>query len=736
MKKYYFIIAIFLFSTCTEEEPTSRDYPRVRTSLVTSVTSAGATVEGTITTAPAAIEDHGFVYGETQYPTITSHEVISLGSKAGVGKFSATIEKSLVEKVTYYVRAYAKSSSYIVYGDQVEFMSLGTTKPTLISIAPTQAQWGDTITLTGTNFTKNSKFLTSIGDIDVRSIFVSNDQVKLIIPHTVVSVVNDVSINFVGNSATLNGALTIKKPIISSITPTAGKVNTEVIISGSGFNLNTEVFFADRKATVKSISRQAIKCTVPTGAPNGMTKVTLKAGAETLWVDTDFTMMSPVITQITPLTGTYNDQITIKGQNFSGIQSENVVTVDGQVAEIISSSTTEIRARIPYGISQTPAMIDVTVANIETRRYTSGFVLTRPSITSVTPTRIGTNSEATITGTGFDIYGGNIVTLDGEPVFHSYNMGTAIRFTTSAFMRKHEMELNVITAGQASTNTKTVTSPWITLHDGTNARISNNIIFQHNNEIYAGLGRQTYYGEYSNEMWKFNPTTGWTKLGTFPGGERSHAFAFTLGDKAYIGGGQSDLSTFNDLWEFDLVSHVWTKLNDVLPGDHLWSAAAITHNGKAYLFFYNRFYEYDPLNDSWTPLSYAPNMYSMDAPPIFVHANEIYAAAEGSLWVYNIAADNWTQKNNSMPTSLSYGAKVFSLNGAIYFEDGQDDTDESITWKYDPVTNKFSTFTTRIPIFTYEQSYISMNNKGYLIGGRQDYWGNATSVVYEFDPNY
>src|SRR5438045_299235 len=57
----------------------------------------------------------------------------------------------------------------------------------------------------------------------------------------------------------------------------------------------------------------------------------------------------------------------------------------------------------------------------------------------------------------------------------------------------------------------------------------------------------------------FSQITRWRSLTDFPGGGRTGAFSFSIGDKIYIGGGSSGGTILSDFWEYNISTGVWTR---------------------------------------------------------------------------------------------------------------------------------------------------------------------------------
>jgi hypothetical protein len=124
MIRFFAVLLLFLSSFgCTEEKITAREYPRVQTREAAPVSNSSLKLEGEIFFASVPIIDHGFVWSESGFPTITNGTKFSLGPKDKAGIFEATASTALTAGKTYSARAYAQSTHYVVYGEIFEFVA-------------------------------------------------------------------------------------------------------------------------------------------------------------------------------------------------------------------------------------------------------------------------------------------------------------------------------------------------------------------------------------------------------------------------------------------------------------------------------------------------------------------------------------------------------------------------------------------------------------------------------------
>lgn len=137
------LVLILIISCSAEEscEPT----PKLTTSEATEITDVSATVTGTITppTCDETVTSQGFVYGESELPTIDDNKIIKNGSEV-----SATLS-NLEQNQTYYVRTFFENPTGVYYGNEVIFSTVPGSisfNSTVISVFPEYAKLSINIT--------------------------------------------------------------------------------------------------------------------------------------------------------------------------------------------------------------------------------------------------------------------------------------------------------------------------------------------------------------------------------------------------------------------------------------------------------------------------------------------------------------------------------------------------------------------------------------------------------------
>jgi hypothetical protein len=292
MKKLVVASIVMVFFSCTDEEVTSREFPRIKTTEVTDINGTGAMFHADMLSSTAPISDHGFLWHDQTSPLFENADRISLGPFSSTGSFKALCERGLSKGKRYYVRGYVISEENIVYGNVLEFTSLGSKPPVLTDFSPKIASWGDTITLTGQNFsvspTKNS---VKFGPSTATFISAASDKIRVKVPYDIHDEFTSISIveSGTGHISTLSSDFQLQIPVITSVTPSSAAPETIVVIKGK-FLASTKkfVYFDNVRAQITNSTLTTISCEVPTDLPSGIVTLKVITGDGNLFTTTTF----------------------------------------------------------------------------------------------------------------------------------------------------------------------------------------------------------------------------------------------------------------------------------------------------------------------------------------------------------------------------------------------------------------------------------------------------------------
>ena len=267
--------------------------------------------------------------------------------------------------------------------------------PAISSFSPTSASTGQTVTLTGNNFTGATAV--SFGGTAATSFSVlSATSITAVVGAGTTGVVSVTTANGVGTRAGFTFVTATPAPAISSFTPTSGKTGQIVTITGTNFTGATAVSFGGTAASAYTVvSATSITATVAAGT-SGNVSVTTASGTGTL---AGFTYLPPpAISSFSPTSASTGQTVTLTGNNFTGATA---VSFGGTAATSFSVvNATSITAVVGAG---TTGSVGVTTANgIGTRAgFTYVTATPAPAISSFSPLSASTGQTVTITGTNF-----------------------------------------------------------------------------------------------------------------------------------------------------------------------------------------------------------------------------------------------------------------------------------------------------------------------------------------------
>jgi sugar lactone lactonase YvrE len=290
--------------------------------------------------------------------------------------------------------------------------------PILTSFAPASAQQGDTVTLSGTNFTGTTAV--SFGGAAANIVSISPTQIVVLLG---AGASGSASVTTPGGTVTRAGFTYIPPgPRITGFTPATATPGTSVVISGSSFTGASAVSFGGVAAAsfvVNSATR--ITAVVPATAISGAVSVTTPLGMASMAGFTFTPVPAPVITSFTPTTmptGSTTTTMTINGRNFTGATA---VSVGGVAVPFTVVSATRITARLTGAITGavsvttpggTATMAGFVLANLffdpKADNLTSGSEVASPvaGVSNLEAPPLGVypnpaSENVTLTGSGF-----------------------------------------------------------------------------------------------------------------------------------------------------------------------------------------------------------------------------------------------------------------------------------------------------------------------------------------------
>ncbi|WP_405087575.1 RHS repeat-associated core domain-containing protein [Microbispora sp. NBC_01389] len=190
---------------------------------------------------------------------------------------------------------------------------------------------------------------------------------------------------------------------VLSVVPTSGRPGATVTVSGTGFSATAsanQVTFNGTAATVTEATPTSLEVKVPAAVTAGPVRV--QVGGTTVTGEM-FTVAAapPAVTGVSPTSGPPSTTVTLTGSGFDPVLANNVVDVNGTLAEVTAVTATSLQFVVPLGATtgdilvttpaggtQAPGQFSVPYPGVDTAL-----------IESVTPMVVGGAAQAVSVGT-------------------------------------------------------------------------------------------------------------------------------------------------------------------------------------------------------------------------------------------------------------------------------------------------------------------------------------------------
>jgi len=294
-------------------------------------------------------------------------------------------------------------------------------QPTAITaIEPPVGPPGSEITLRGTGFSNRARDLrVLVGGRRARVLQATETTVVVRTPGNVRTGPVVVDVRGAGRGVSSSPFIVQPTPVLSGFSPAETLAGRRVTLRGRHFGDDPEVVTVTldgREVPVASVRDRELVVTIPDGARSGDFAVTVR-GVGPATTEAPFLVLAPMrIGDVTPRSGPPGTEVTLSGTGFS-TDPENIrVTLAGTVLEVISSTTTEAKVRIPDEAESGPFI--VSVDNGGSARTPTPFLVTRPPLVAgFAPAQAMVGDSVVITGSHFgDSRNAVVVRLGGRPM--------------------------------------------------------------------------------------------------------------------------------------------------------------------------------------------------------------------------------------------------------------------------------------------------------------------------------
>jgi uncharacterized repeat protein (TIGR03803 family)/YD repeat-containing protein len=288
------------------------------------------------------------------------------------GNTPATVTASTSSSITATVPAQAVSGQLVVQvGNDAQVAGNFTVIPwTVTSFAPQTGTQGNSITISGTNF---SNPVVTFDGVQAQVLTSSPTSITVTVPYGLTVGTHALKVTNRGNTKTAGSFAFIAPYTITGFTPLFGSPGESTTITGNGFD-NPTVAFNGIQAVVTAKTATSLTVTVPNGLSDGAQNITVTDGGVTQSLGYYFVSNPTNIASISPVAGRPGDSITITGTGFRG-QGHPFdpprVAFNGVYAQVTSFTSTSITAVVPNRLNA--GIQTVTVQNPGEPILNAGF---------------------------------------------------------------------------------------------------------------------------------------------------------------------------------------------------------------------------------------------------------------------------------------------------------------------------------------------------------------------------
>lgn len=559
----------------------------------------------------------------------------------------------------------------------------------------------------------------------------------------------------------------VKAPELSSFSPDRGTVGTEVVIRGKGFHpvlpRNT-LKLGEREIAISTISTTEIRCTLPEGIPSGNYPFSLsffdKKGTSAIL----FEVIAPEVSEIHPNSGTWRDEVTIRGKDFGNATEEIEVYFGNHLAEIITLSNTEIKVLVPDGIDTLSSAIKVLstkLDNSEVRASNVLFNLLPVSVESISKSTAKINEE-------FEILGNNFHPLPNRNVvFQEDQVMQVIAAERNKLVVKVTGALQELTALVGVNNSISedfsqtslyVIAPWRKLADlpgipqyalgGTSLNGKGYVV----RGIVNGPLEQRYLYEYDPQIDLWKQKSEYSYPGVFSSGSLIDLKLNVINGKIY-GGLASNPGSFtyiDKISVYDPEENKWEGYS-TFEGNRTIGSLSFNRFDRLYYLLGKipdggedlRMHILDTKDTTWRRLQDMPGQGLVESTVFQIGFRAYFVTGwngnntpSKAVWVYIFNLSRWG-KIGDFPGLARFGSSSFSLNDFGYLLGGQQSQNDGYLkdfWRFDPNNNSWTrlddfpgTARSKATVFTIgNKAYYGFGNTNTSLGSN-DFW--------EYDPS-
>jgi N-acetylneuraminic acid mutarotase len=796
-RKYFFIFSIFfLFFQCSQEfEVEETLHPKVETYSPEEITEQRAVLNGEILyTGSEAITDHGFVYADLPRPSIENAETVSLGATDKAGKYQVPASRNMRKDNRYYVKAYAKTKSYLVYGNEISFISKGGSIMAIKRFFPAEGVAGDTVYLIGEGFsTVPAQSIVTFNGATAIVAKATPDTLTVTVPKEVKAGENKITLSSGTNFFSFEKKLNVKEFTFHRFSPSRLTFGDTLRLEGEDFSPNKEyiqVSLLGANAEIISNTRELIKVKIPDTLSSIISPVRLTIAGISKVREEALELIPPEIHSFSPATVTKDTRITVKGAYFGPLRKQNKAFINNIPLYILEYSPTELLFRVPSGIEpgNYPLVVEVMGQQVNSEDNIEVIV---PEITDVTPQEGTWNDEVTIWGRNFGSgIGDNIVRFGEEEatVVDASSEKVVVKVPNKLDVKSSAVSIQVKAVDNlVATAEKTflLRDPIISSFSpgegkpGDIITINGQGFNPENNLVQFGQFTASVLSNAANQLKVqlpevlveseveiavsvgevkgtstnlFKLIAYWKKVADYPGSAKSEAVGFAIGSYGYLGLGNNDPIAFTrPFWKYNPAVGEWTQIAPFSfsgTASNILNTAAFVIAGKGYAGIgrtynttVNELAAYDPLINSWSSSNVAayPGDVVHGAVSFSIGEHGYVVTGYGSsgkrsqqLWLYEPGTDSWQQKGD-LPAEGRAESVGFAADNRAYIMGGiTASACLSDLWMYSAVADSWERKADFPGKARRSAVAFMIQGMAYVVGG-MDFDGNLLNDVWKYD---
>lgn len=389
-------------------------------------------------------------------------------------------------------------------------------------------------------------------------------------------------------------------------------------------------------------------------------------------IPTDFKSLgssAPVIYDFYPHSAGWLDTLTIKGENFSWVPAENVVSLNQTECKVLTATDKLLKVLVSSDLPDLKSVVSVPAVlprnNARINIQVGGYKRSLPITNHVKSKWLMIPLPHSFQWNALDYYysgGGISFTLDGIGYFMDNNSHNLTSF-------------NPVTSEFVNLGTFPIPS---------NADLPIHVVCR--DTVYA-MSSYLPLSRYDVTLNK------WISTGAKPPVlSCANAIAFSLNDKIYFGLPFS-YSLDNSFEVYNPATKGWISKKSFPSYSSACASNYFSLNNKGYVLFEdNKFCQYDPDNDEWTELARYPGFTSNHVGKVLMIINDkVYVGSGKSngtlfnqMWYYDPLINTWIQSTD-MPFSGRSNSISFAINNKGYFGFGFTSTGlQNDFYEFDP----------------------------------------------------